>query len=157
MSQGIYGVFEVFMDTIVVCTMTAMVVLLGVGVENIPYGTDPGSALTIAGFKSVFGGPMPAVIVAVCLTLFAISTILTWGLYGTRCFEFLFGSRATKVYQIIFAVMVVVGATMKIQIAWNIADTLNGLMAIPNLIALLALSPLVVKLTRDHFAGVSKK
>lgn len=156
-SQGIYGVFEVFMDTIVVCTMTAMVVLLGVGVENIPYGTDPGSALTIAGFKSVFGGPMPAVIVAVCLTLFAISTILTWGLYGTRCFEFLFGSRATKVYQIIFAVMVVVGATMKIQIAWNIADTLNGLMAIPNLIALLALSPLVVKLTRDHFAGVSKK
>lgn len=156
-SQGIYGVFEVFMDTIVVCTMTAMVVLLGVGVENIPYGTDPGSALTIAGFKSVFGGPMPAVIVAVCLTLFAISTILTWGLYGTRCFEFLFGSRATKVYQIIFAAMVVVGATMKIQIAWNIADTLNGLMAIPNLIALLALSPLVVKLTRDHFAGVSRK
>lgn len=156
-NQGIYGVFEVFMDTIVVCTMTAMVVLLGVGVENIPYGTDQGSALTIAGFRSVFGGPLPAVIVAVCLTLFAISTILTWGLYGTRCFEFLFGSKATKVYQIIFAAMVVVGATMKIQVAWNIADTLNGLMAIPNLIALLLLSPQVAKLTKEYFAAAAKK
>lgn len=96
-------------------------------------------------------------IVAVCLTLFAISTILTWGLYGTRCFEFLFGSKATKVYQIIFAAMVVVGATMKIQVAWNIADTLNGLMAIPNLIALLLLSPQVAKLTKEYFAAAAKK
>ncbi len=152
-SQGIYGVFEVFMDTIVVCTMTALVVLLGVGVQNIPSGTEQGAGLTIAGFKSVFGGPLPAVIVAICLTLFALSTILTWGLYGTRCFEFLFGGRATRVYQIICAAMLVVGATMKIQIAWNIADTLNGLMAIPNLIALLLLSPLVVKLTREYFGS----
>ncbi len=152
-SQGIYGVFEVFLDTIVVCTMTALVVLLGVGVQNIPYGTEQGAGLTIAGFKSAFGGPLPAVIVAICLTLFALSTILTWGLYGTRCFEFLFGGRATRVYQIIFAAMLVVGATMKIQIAWNIADTLNGLMAIPNLIALLLLIPLVVKLTREYFGS----
>ena len=79
-SQGIYGVFEVFMDTIVVCTMTSLVVLLGVGVNNVPYGTEPGAVLTIQGFQSVFGGPIPAVVVAICLTLFAISTVLTWGL-----------------------------------------------------------------------------
>ena len=80
--QGIYGVFEVFMDTIVVCTMTSMVVLLGVGVNNIEYGVDKGAALTIEGFKSVFGGTIPAVVVAICLTLFALSTMLTWGLYS---------------------------------------------------------------------------
>ena len=150
-AQGIYGVFEVFMDTIVVCTMTSLVVLLGVGVNSVPYGTDQGASLTIAGFKSVFGGPIPAVVVAICLTLFAISTVLTWGLYGSRCFEFLFGHKAVKVYQIIFALVVIVGAMMKLDIAWNIADTLNGLMAIPNLIGVIALSPVVAKATKDHF------
>ena len=154
--QGIYGVFEVFMDTIVVCTMTSMVVLLGVGVNNIEYGVDKGAALTIEGFKSVFGGTIPAVVVAICLTLFALSTILTWGLYGTRCFEFLFGSKACKVYQIIFVIVVVIGATMELQVAWNIADTLNGLMAIPNLIAVIALCPVVAKLTKEHFEKVDR-
>lgn len=154
--QGIYGVFEVFMDTIVVCTMTSMVVLLGVGVNNIEYGVDKGAALTIEGFKSVFGGTIPAVVVAICLTLFALSTMLTWGLYGTRCFEFLFGSKAVKIYQLVFVVFVVVGATMELQVAWNIADTLNGLMAIPNLIAVLVLCPVVAKLTKEHFAKVDR-
>ena len=154
--QGIYGVFEVFMDTIVVCTMTALVVLLGVGVGNIPYETDQGANLTIQGFQSVFGGPVPAVVVAICLTLFALSTMLTWGLYGTRCFEFLFGSKAVKVYQIFFVFFVIIGAMMELQIAWNIADTLNGLMAIPNLIALIALCPLVAKLTKEHFSRVNR-
>ena len=154
--QGIYGVFEVFMDTIVVCTMTALVVLLGVGVGNIPYETDQGANLTIQGFQSVFGGPVPAVVVAICLTLFALSTMLTWGLYGTRCFEFLFGSKAVKIYQLVFVVFVVVGATMELQVAWNIADTLNGLMAIPNLIAVLVLCPVVAKLTKEHFAKVDR-
>lgn len=149
--QGIYGVFEVFMDTIVVCTMTALVVLLGVGVGNIPYETDQGANLTIQGFQSVFGGPVPAVVVAICLTLFALSTMLTWGLYGTRCFEFLFGSKAVKVYQIFFVFFVIIGAMMELQIAWNIADTLNGLMAIPNLIGLLLLCPVVFKMTREYF------
>lgn len=150
--QGIYGIFEVFMDTIVVCTMTAMVVLLGVGVENIGYGTDIGADLTIHGFQSVFSGPVPGVIVAVCLTLFAFTTILSWSLYGTRCTEFLFGHGAAKVYQYLFTGVVILGATMKLQTAWNIADTLNGMMAIPNLVALLLLSPVVIKLTRDFFA-----
>jgi AGCS family alanine or glycine:cation symporter len=96
--QGIFGVFEVFMDTIVVCTMTALVVLLGVGVQNIEYGNDIGAALTIQGFQSVFGGAVPGVAVAICLTLFALSTVLTWALYGSRCVEYLFGFKASNVY-----------------------------------------------------------
>lgn len=155
-AQGIYGVFEVFMDTIVVCTMTALVVLLGVGVDSIPYGTEQGAELTIRGFQSFFGGPIPAVVVAVCLTLFALSTVLTWGLYGSRCFEFLFGSRAVKVYQFFFVCFAVAGAVMRLDLAWNIADTLNGLMAIPNLVGLLLLSPAAAKMTREHFARADR-
>ena len=148
--QGIFGVFEVFMDTIVVCTMTALVVLLGVGVDNIQFGTDIGANLTINGFQSVFGTTIPGVVVAICLSLFAFSTVLTWGLYGTRCCEYLFGFQAGKVYQMIFCIVVVFGGTLELQLVWNIADTLNGLMAIPNLIALLALSPVVVKLVKEY-------
>ncbi|MBR2131630.1 MAG: sodium:alanine symporter family protein [Oscillospiraceae bacterium] len=155
-AQGIYGVFEVFMDTIVVCTMTALVVLTGVGVENIQFGNDIGAALTIQGFQSVFGGGISGVMVALCLTMFALTTILAWGLYGARCCEFMFGAKAAKVYQIIFSVFLVVGATMELSTVWAIADTLNGLMAIPNLIALLALSPVVAKLAKEYFAGVRK-
>lgn len=153
--QGIYGVFEVFMDTIVVCTMTALVVLLGnleEGQFDHIFGTDIGADLTINGFKSVFGGVIPGVVVAICLSLFALSTILTWSLYGTRCFEFLFGSTGAKIYQYIFVIFVVVGSSMKLELAWAIADTLNGLMAIPNLIAVLFLSPVVMKLTKEYFS-----
>lgn len=152
--QGMFGVFEVFMDTIVVCTMTAMVVLLGVGVQNIEYGNDIGAQLTINGFMSVFGDKIPGVVVAVCLTMFAFSTVLTWGLYGTRCMEYLFNYKAAKVYQVIFCGVMIIGGVIKLQLAWNIADTLNGLMAIPNLIALLLLSPVVIKLTKEYFRGV---
>lgn len=152
--QGMFGVFEVFMDTIVVCTMTAMVVLLGVGVHNIEFGNDIGAQLTINGFMSVFGDKIPGVVVAVCLTMFAFSTVLTWGLYGTRCMEYLFNYKAAKVYQIIFCGVMIIGGVIKLQLAWDIADTLNGLMAIPNLIALLLLSPVVIKLTKEYFRGV---
>ncbi len=151
--QGIFGVFEVFMDTIVVCTMTAMVVLLGVGTDAIEFGNDIGANLTINGFTSVFGNSISGVIVAICLTMFAFSTVLTWGLYGSRCFEFLFGSKAAKIYETIFCVVMVFGGVVELQLAWDIADTLNGLMAIPNLIAVLALSPVVVKLTREFFSS----
>lgn len=154
--QGLYGVFEVFMDTIVVCSMTAMVVLLGVGVENIEFGTDIGATLTINGFQSVFSGALPGVVVAVCLTLFALSTVLTWGLYGGRCCEFLFGSKAARVYQVVFSVFAVIGATMELSTVWAIADTLNGLMALPNLVALVALSPVVAKLSREYFGALKK-
>lgn len=152
--QGIYGVFEVFMDTIVVCTMTALVVLLGVGVENIAYGTDIGANLTILGFESVFGGGIPGVAVAICLTLFALSTVLAWALYGTRCMEYLFGHKAAKVYQVIFCLFACIAGTVELSLAWAIADTLNGLMAIPNLIALALLSPVTVKLTKEYFVKV---
>lgn len=152
--QGVFGVFEVFMDTIVVCTMTAMVVLLGVGVHNIEFGNDIGAQLTINGFMSVFGDKIPGVVVAVCLTMFAFSTVLTWGLYGTRCMEYLLNYKAAKVYQIIFCGVMIIGGVIKLQLAWDIADTLNGLMAIPNLIALLLLSPVVIKLTKEYFRGV---
>ena len=154
--QGIFGVFEVFMDTIVVCTMTALVVLLGVGVQNIEYGNDIGANLTIAGFESVFGGAVPALAVAVCLSLFALSTVLTWALYGTRCIEYLFGFKASKVYQVIFCLFACIAGTVELSLAWAIADTLNGLMAIPNLIAVALLSPVVVKLTKEYFAEVKK-
>ena len=152
--QGIYGVFEVFMDTIVVCTMTALVVLLGVGVQNIEYGNDIGANLTIQGFQSVFGGGIPAVAVAICLTLFALSTVLTWALYGTRCMEYLFGHKASKAYQIIFCLFACIAGTVELDLAWAIADTLNGLMAIPNLIALALLSPTVIKLSKEYFSKV---
>ena len=152
--QGIYGVFEVFMDTIVVCTMTALVVLLGVGVQNIEYGTDIGANLTIKGFESVFGGGIPGVAVAICLTLFALSTVLTWALYGSRCVEYLFGYKASKVYQVIFCLFACIAGTVELSLAWAIADTLNGLMAIPNLIALALLGPVVIKLSKEYFSQV---
>ena len=152
--QGIFGVFEVFMDTIVVCTMTALVVLLGVGVQNIEYGTDIGANLTIMGFESVFGTGFPAVAVAICLSLFALSTVLAWALYGTRCVEYLLGYKASKVYQVIFCLFACIAGAVKLDLAWAIADTLNGLMAIPNLVGLALLSPIVIKLTKEYFAEV---
>lgn len=152
--QGIYGVFEVFMDTIVVCTMTALVVLVGVGVKNIEYGNDIGANLTIKGFESVFGGGIPGIAVAVCLTLFALSTVLTWALYGTRCVEYLFGYKASRVYQVVFCLFACIAGTVELSLAWAIADTLNGLMAIPNLIALALLSPVVIKLCKEYFDNV---
>ena len=154
--QGIYGVFEVFMDTMVVCTMTSLVVLLGVGVQNIEYGNDIGANLTIMGFESVFGGGFPAIAVAICLTLFALSTVLTWALYGTRCVEYLFGHRASKIYQVIFCLFACIAGTVELSLAWAIADTLNGLMAIPNLISLALLSPVVIKLSKEYFRTVKK-
>jgi len=147
--QGLYGIFEVFADTIVICTMTSLVILMSG--TAIPYGENPGVLLTNAAFAEVYG-PMASVVVAIGLTLFAGSTILSWGLYGTRCAEYLFGSKVIKPYQIIFCLMVIVGATMNLSLAWDIADTLNALMAIPNLIGLLFLSPVVVKLVKEYKA-----
>ena len=156
--QGLYGIFEVFMDTIVICTLTAFTVLCGVesGV-SIAWGQSAGTELIIAAFSTVFGAKTGALIVAVGISLFALSTILSWSLYGVRCCEFLLGHKATLVYQVIFVLVVVIGATMDLELVWNIADTLNGFMAIPNLIALLGLSGVVIKLTKEYFAEVSAK
>ena len=155
--QGMFGVFEVFMDTIVVCTMTALVAILGNGLQNIEFGKDIGANLTINGFMSVFPGKISATAVAICLSLFAISTVLTWALYGTRCVEFLIGYKASKVYQIIFCGFACIAGAVELELAWAIADTLNGLMAIPNLIAVALLSPVVIKLTKEYFDSVKAK
>jgi len=152
--QGLYGMLEVFIDTIVVCTMTALVILLGV--DRIPYGTQQGASLAIQGFQSVFGPTLPGVLVAASLILFALPTILTWGLYGTRCVQFLFGDGAGRLYQIIFALCSIVGAAVRLESAWLAADTLNGLMSIPNLAALLALSPTAARLANDYFARTAR-
>lgn len=153
--QGLYGIFEVFMDTVVICTLTALTLLCGVesGVA-ITWGQSAGAELISAAFATVFGNQIASVIVAVGIGLFALSTILSWSLYGTRCFEFLFGGKGVGVFQTVFVFMVIVGATLKLDLVWNIADTLNGFMAIPNLVALLGLSGVVVKLTKNHFDKV---
>ena len=149
--QGLYGIFEVFMDTIVICTLTGVTLLIS-GVV-IPYGDKASAttALNAQAFGTVFGDKVGSLIIAIGITLFALSTILSWALYGTRCCEYIFGSKSIKPYQIVFILIIVVGATMKLDLAWDIADTLNGLMAIPNLVGLIGLSGVVVKLTRDHF------
>jgi len=153
--QGVYGIFEVFMDTIVICTLTSLVVLLGFCNGSIApeWGGSGGTDLVSASFGGVLGGRLGALIVAVGITLFALSTLLSWSLYGTRCFEYLFGVKASMAYKIIFVIVVVIGATLKLSIVWDIADTLNGLMAIPNLIALLGLSGVVISLTKEFFAN----
>ena len=151
--QGLYGIFEVFMDTIVICTLTALTVLCGVesGVP-IVWGQSAGTELVGAAFGTVFGTKVGSLIVAVSISLFALTTILSWSLYGSRCCEFLLGNKAVKPYQYAFVAVVLIGATLKLELVWNIADTLNGFMAVPNLIALLGLSGVVVKLTKEHFA-----
>ena len=150
--QGLYGIFEVFMDTIVICSLTALTIIIsGVPIE---FGVIPGSTLITAAFTTVLGSKLAAIFVAVALMLFAYSTILGWSLYGTRCVEYLFGIKASKVYQVIYIIVIVIGSVSSLDFVWNMADTLNGLMAIPNFIALFALCPVVFKLTKEHFAKV---
>lgn len=147
--QGLYGIFEVFVDTIVICTLTGLTIILS-GIE-IPFGVMPGSELITNAFATVFGLRLASLFVAIALALFAFSTILGWSLYGSRCAEYLFGLKVTRPYQLLFILMVVVGATTSLDVVWDIADTLNGLMAIPNFIALFALSGTVTGLIREHF------
>ena len=151
--QGLYGIFEVFMDTIVICTLTALVVLCS-GAAAGSYGNEDlaGVPTAVAGFATVFGDKAGSLILAVGLLLFATSTILGWALYGTRCAEFLFGSKIIRPYQIVFCLVVVAGAVADLKLVWDISDTLNGLMSIPNLIALLLLSGTVAKLVKEFFA-----
>ena len=155
--QGVYGIFEVFMDTIVICTLTSLVVLCS-GVATGNYGNNDlaGVPTAVAGFATVFGDKLGSIILAVGLLLFATSTILGWALYGTRCAEFLFGSKIIRPYEVIFCLVCIAGAVADLKLVWDISDTLNGLMAIPNLIAVLLLSPVVIKLTKEHFVGLKK-
>ena len=147
--QGFFGIFEVFVDTIIICTMTALVILCsGVPVN---YGEAAGAELTISGFTAVYGNWV-SVLTAVAMCCFAFSTTIGWGLYGTRCIEFLFGSRSNKPFMVLYSLTAIVGATMNLGLMWSIAETFNGLMVIPNLIAVFLLSGVVVKLTKEYFA-----
>lgn len=147
--QGMFGIFEVFADTIVICTLTALVILCsGVAIN---YGEAAGAELTISGFTSTYGSWV-SIFTAIAMCCFAFSTILGWGLYGTRCVEFLFGHKSIKVFMAIYALAAIAGATLDLGLIWDIADTLNGLMAIPNLIAVFLLAPVVMKVTKEFFA-----
>lgn len=152
--QGFFGIFEVFVDTIVICTLTALVILC----SQVPvsYGQAAGAELTISGFTATYGNWV-SIFTAVAMCCFAFSTIIGWGLYGTRCIEFLFGSRVNKPFMLVYALVAIIGATMDLGLMWSIAETFNGLMAIPNLIAVFLLSGVVVKLVKEYFAGDGAK
>lgn len=146
--QGLFGIFEVFTDTIVICTLTALAILCsGVGVN---YGMAAGAELTISGFTATYGNWV-SIFTAIAMCCFAFSTILGWGLYGARCMEYLFSEKVIKPFMVVYALVAILGAVMELDLLWSIAETFNGLMAIPNLIALFLLSGTLVRLVREHF------
>ena len=147
--QGLFGIFEVFADTIIICTLTALTILCS-GI-TVNYGVDAGAELTIGGFVSTYGSWV-SIFTAIALCCFAFSTILGWGLYGARCAEFIFGEQIIKPFMVAYSLIAIVGATADLGLIWGISDTCNGLMAIPNLIALFLLSGTVVKLVKEHFS-----
>ena len=147
--QGMFGIFEVFADTIVICTLTALVILCSG--TPVSYGAAAGAELTISGFTTTYGG-WASIFTAVALCCFAFSTIIGWGLYGSRFLVFLCKSnKVARPFFVVYALVAILGATMDLGLLWSIADTFNGLMSIPNLIALLLLSGTVVQLTRAFF------
>lgn len=143
--QGLWGVFEVFIDTIVIASITGLAIIsTGVWKEGLT-----GTSLTTAAFNSVI--PFGGIVVAIGLLLFAFSTILGWSFYGEKAMEYLFGSNSVKFYRMVWIPLVFIGSISSLDLVWGIADTLNGLMMIPNLIGLLGLSGVVIKLTKEYF------
>ena len=150
-TQGMFGIFEVFADTIIICTLTALVILCSG--TPVTYGVAAGAELTISGFTTTYGS-WSSIFTAVALCCFAFSTIIGWGLYGSRFVQFLFRSnKVVRPFLVIYSFVSILGATLDLGLLWDIADTFNGLMSIPNLIALLLLSGMVVTLTKEHFPG----
>ncbi|MBR5800074.1 MAG: sodium:alanine symporter family protein [Lachnospiraceae bacterium] len=146
--QGFFGIFEVFADTIIICTLTALVILCsGVPVQ---FGDAAGAELTISGFTSTYGNWV-SVFTAVAMCCFAFSTIIGWGLYGARCIEFIFSSKVVKPFMVVYSMMAIVGATIDLGLVWSVSDTFNGLMVIPNLIGVFLLSGTVFKLVKEYF------
>ena len=147
--QGFFGIFEVFADTIIICTLTALVILC----SDVPvaFGEAAGAELTISGFTSTYGNWI-SIFTAVAMCCFAFSTIIGWGLYGARCAEFIFSTKIVKPFMVVYSLVAIVGATIDLGLVWSIAETFNGLMVIPNLIAVLLLSGTVFKLVREYFA-----
>lgn len=151
--QGFFGIFEVFADTIVICTLTALVILCS-GV-SIQYGAAAGAELTISGFTATYGNWV-SIFTAIAMCCFAFSTIIGWGLYGARCIEFLFSEKIIKPFMVVYSLVAILGATADLGLMWSIAETFNGLMAIPNLIALFLLSGTVVRLVKEYFVTEGK-
>ena len=150
--QGMWGIFEVFADTIIVCTLTAFAILSS-GLVDLETGAVTSSAESTAlvseAFSTVFG-KAGAGFIAIAILLFAFSTVLGWSQYGSKGFEYIFGTKAVKIYQIIFVLFIIVGATMNLSLAWDLSDTFNGMMAIPNLIGVLSLSGTVMAITKNY-------
>ena len=152
--QGLMGIMEVFLDTIVICTLTALVILVsGVG---IPYGVDAGGDLTVRAFSEIYGSGA-AVFLAAAMLLLAVATILGWGLYGARCTEFLFGPGVWRWFALAQAAAVVAGAVADTASLWQLAEAVNGLMVIPNLITLAVLAPELRRLTKEYRKSGRKK
>ena len=147
--QGLFGIFEVFADTIVICTLTALVILCSQ--IDFQYGAAAGAELTIAGFTSTYGSWV-SIFTAVALCCFAFSTTIGWGLYGSRCIEFLLGPKSTRPFLVVYSLVSILGATVDLGLLWSIADTFNGMMVIPNLIAVFLLSGTVFRLTKEYFS-----
>ncbi len=145
--QGLMGMMEVFLDTVVICTMTALVILTS-GV-SIPYGVDSGSELTAQALGASFG-PGASAFLCACLSLFALATILGWGLYTGRCIQYLFSSISWKAFAFLQGLGVILGAVLETGTVWSLAETMNGLMAIPNLLVLLRLTPELRRLTKQY-------
>lgn len=145
--QGLMGIMEVFLDTILICTLTALVILVS-GVP-ISYGVDAGAELTTRAFAAVYGG-MASVTLALTLVCFAVATVLGWGFYGARCAEFLFGPKAWKWFALAQTIAVALSSVLDTGTVWQLSETVNGLMAIPNLIVLAALAPELVRLTKEY-------
>ena len=151
-TQGMWGIFEVFADTLVVCTLTALAVLTS-GLVDLNTGavlTSTEKTAMVAEAFSLKFGAIGSAFIALAILLFAFSTVLGWSHYGTKAFEYLFGTKATMIYKVVFVVFIVVGATMSLDLAWDLSDTFNGLMAIPNLIGVISLSSLVYKITVNY-------
>jgi AGCS family alanine or glycine:cation symporter len=145
--SGLIGMMGTFIDTIIVCTMTGLAIM----VTGVWSSGETGAVLTSSAFEAALPG-MGAYLLSISLALFAFTTILGWAYYSEKCWEFLFGTVTEKPFRILWTIAVFFGATLSLDFAWLVADTLNALMAIPNLISLLLLSPVVIKLTRDYFA-----
>ncbi len=147
--QGLWGIFGVFLDTMVICTLTALVILTS-GVYT--QGADiSGAMLSQSAFAQSFGR-FGTVVFSIMLPLFAFTTILSWAYYGEKSFEFIFGKKYSMIFKIIYVALVIVGALTSASLVWDLADLFNGLMAIPNLIALLLLGGTITRITRNYFA-----
>lgn len=145
--QGLWGIFEVFVDTIIICSATALTIM----VTGVWKSGTTGAALTMSAFQTELGKNLGFSLVVFCMALTAYDTMLAWGFYGETCCAYFFGPRVRPIYRFLWLPPIILGCLGRLEVVWSVADTLNGLMAIPNLIALVALSPVVFSLTKEFF------